>query len=282
KAPLHLEPVTGRAEATLPLASEEELYAQIIQDAQQAIQLLPPKSEQELGRVTSGAAKTLLANVHIVRKNWSEAETLLKEVVESNEYQLMPNYNDAFSTSTGNKNNSESVFEVQFMEGPAGMNGNFMYLFMPRPMTATELATLSGTSNAQPLDGQANNIPTPDIIAAYENGDKRKDASIGYIELESAPWEEEIYPYIKKYVRPHSLHNNHGMNWPIYRYSEVLLFLAEALNEQGKDGEAAEYLTMVRDRAGLDPAEGDLREAIFKERRVELAFENKRWFDLVR
>src|SRR5690606_16467438 len=98
KAPLHLEPVTGRAEATLPLASEEELYAQIIQDAQQAIQLLPPKSEQELGRVTSGAAKTLLANVHIVRKNWSEAETLLKEVVESNEYQLMPNYNDAFST----------------------------------------------------------------------------------------------------------------------------------------------------------------------------------------
>src|SRR5690554_1741388 len=281
-APLHLVPTIGREDATLPLASEDELYAQIIQDAGLAVQLLPPKSEQELGRATSGAARTLLANVHIVREEWAAAETILKEVVESNEYGLMPDYNNAFSNSTSNKNNIESVFEVQFMEGPAGMNGNFMYLFMPRPISATELTTLTRTSNAQPLDGQANNIPTPDIIAAYEDGDERKDASIGYIELKDAPWEEDVYPYIKKFVRPHSLHNNHGMNWPMYRYAEVLLFLAEALNEQGKDGEAVQYLNQVRDRAGLDPATGDLREAIFNERRVELAFENKRWFDLVR
>lgn len=282
KAPLHLAPVTSRAEATLPLASEEELYVQIISDAGQAVQLLPPKSEQEKGRATSGAAKTLLANVHMVRENWAEAERLLREVVESNEYELVFDYNNAFSTSTGNKNNEESVFEVQFMEGPAGMNGTFMYLFMPRPMTASELATLSGTSNAQPLGEEGMHVPTPDIIGTYEEGDKRKDASIGYIKLENAPWEEGVYPYIKKFVRPHSLHNNHGMNWPVYRYAEVLLFLAEALNEQGKDGEAAQYLNTVRERAGLGPAEGDLREAIFHERRVELAFENKRWFDLVR
>lgn len=282
KAPLHLVPVTERAEAALPLASEEELYAQIISDAEQAVQLLPPKSQQELGRATSGAARTLLANVHIVRKNWAAAETLLRQVVESKEYDLVQDYNNVFSTSTGNKNNIESVFEVQYMEGPAGMNGTFMYLFMPRPMTATELQTLSGTSNPQPLDEEGDHVPTPDIIAAYEEGDERKDASIGYIELENAPWEEGVYPYVKKFVRPHSLHNNHGMNWPIYRYAEVLLFLAEALNEQGKDGEAAQYLNMVRERAGLDPAQGDLREAIFNERRVELAFENKRWFDLVR
>lgn len=282
KAPLHLTPVTDRAGAALPLASEEELYAQIIKDAEQAVQLLPLKSKQQLGRATSGAARTLLANVHINLKNWAAAETLLREVVESNEYALVENYNNVFSTSTGNKNNIESVFEVQFMEGPAGLNGTFMYLFMPRPMTAVELQTLSGTSNPQPLDEEGDHVPTPDIIAAYEEGDTRKDASIGYIALENAPWEEGVYPYVKKFVRPHSLHNNHGMNWPIYRYAEVLLFLAEVLNEQGKDGEAAQYLNMVRERAGLDPAEGDLREAIFKERRVELAFENKRWFDLVR
>ncbi|NNE76293.1 MAG: RagB/SusD family nutrient uptake outer membrane protein, partial [Pricia sp.] len=72
------------------------------------------------------------------------------------------------------------------------------------------------------------------------------------------------------------------VNFPVYRYAEVLLFLAEALEEQGKSAEAITYLNQVRARAGLGAASGDLGEAIFNERRVELAFENKRWFDLVR
>ncbi|WKN32456.1 RagB/SusD family nutrient uptake outer membrane protein [Porifericola rhodea] len=282
QAPLHLSPVTEREEAALPLSTEEELYAQIISDVEEATRLLPPKSQQGDGRATSGAAKTLLANVYIVQQKWAEAEALLKEVVNSGEYELMPEYADAFSTSTGNKNNQESVFEVQFKEGPDGLNGDFLYRFMPRPITQEELVTITGTSNPQPLNGEGNNIPTPDIIAAYEEGDKRKEASIGYIQISGSFWKDGVYPYIKKYAEPHALHNNHGMNWPIYRYSEVLLFLAEALHEQGKSGEAADYLNQVRSRAGLAPASGDLREAIYQERRVELAFENKRWFDLVR
>src|SRR5690606_15215816 len=68
--PLHLEPVTVRQEAALPLSSPEEIYTQIINDVKEAVQLLPPKSEQEPGRITSGAAKTLLANVYIVQKKW--------------------------------------------------------------------------------------------------------------------------------------------------------------------------------------------------------------------
>jgi hypothetical protein len=283
QVPLHLTPVPNRQEAAKPLASREEIFAQIIKDAQEAIQSLPPKSKQEAGRVTSGAARTLLANVYIVQKKWAEAETLLKEVVNSNEYALMPTYAEAFSGNASNKNNKESVFEVQFLEGAAGLNGNFMYQFMPRPISPTEIVTIMGTSNPQPLDGEGNNIPTPDIIAAYEEGDQRKEASIGYITLAGSARSNKVYPYIKKFAKPHSQHNNHGMNWPIYRYSEVLLLLAEALNEQGKNGEAEMYLNMVRKRAGLgDFAGADLRESIFKERRVELAFENKRWFDLVR
>ncbi len=70
------------------------------------------------------------------------------------------------------------------------------------------------------------------------------------------------------------------------RYAEVLLFMAESLNEQGKTGDAATYLNQVRSRAGLPAttasSQANMREAIFKERRVELAFENKRWFDLTR
>jgi hypothetical protein len=283
RVPLHLTPATGRDDAALPLASREEIFTQIVKDAQEAIQLLPSKATQEAGRATSGAARTLLANVYIDQKRWAEAETLLKEVVNSGEYSLMPTYAEAFPGNASNKNNAESVFEVQFLEGSAGLNGNFLYQFMPRPMAAAELVTITGTSNPQPLDAEGNNIPTPDIIAAYEEGDQRKDVSIGYVTLAGSQRSNKVYPYIKKFARTHSLHNNHGTNWPIYRYAEVLLFLAEALNEQGKGGEAEQYLNLVRKRAGLkDFAGGDLREAIFNERRVELAFENKRWFDLVR
>jgi hypothetical protein len=93
-------------------------------------------------------------------------------------------------------------------------------------------------------------------------------------------------PYILKFVKKHSQHNNHGQNFPIYRYAEVLLFMAEVLNEQGKTSEAIEFLNQVRTRAGLGATtasgQAGVREAIFKERRVELAFENKRWFDIQR
>jgi len=280
--PLHLIPVTGRDDAALPLSSEEEIYTQILADAGEAAQLLPPKSEQEAGRVTSGAARTVLANAYIVQKKWAEAETQLRAIIDSNEYSLMPNYADAFSGTTDNKNNMESVFEVQYKEGPEGLNGSFLYNFLPRPLTAEEVGSVTGTSNPQPLNGEGNNIPTPDIIAAYEEGDLREEASIQYITAGESFWRDGVYPIIKKYVEPHALNGNTGMNWPVYRYSEVLLFMAEALEEQGKSGEAATFLNEVRTRAGLGAASGNLLEAIYRERRVELAFENKRWFDLVR
>ena len=286
KAPLHLTPVTNRSEATLPLSTKEELYAQIEADVTGAAQLLMPKSKQEPGRITSGAAKTLLANLYVVQKKWNEAEKVLKEIVGSNEYQLMPDYNDAFTTSTGNKNNIESVFEVQFMEGSAGYNGDFIYNFIPRPITAEELKPITGTSNTQSLSAEGNNIPTPDIIAAYEAGDKRKDISISYVTLSQSLRANKLYPYIKKFAKIHAQHGNTGNNWPIYRYSEVLLFLAEALNEQNKTPDAAVYLNQVRNRAGLNATTAAsqiaMRNSIYQERRVELAFENKRWFDLVR
>ncbi|MGB4400207.1 MAG: RagB/SusD family nutrient uptake outer membrane protein [Daejeonella sp.] len=286
KVPLHLTPVTNRSEAALPLSSVDQIYAQIVKDADQATKLLFNKAKQEPGRATSGAAKTLLANVYIVLKKWPEAEKLLKEVVTNDGYGLMPDYADAFSTSTANKNNRESVFEVQFQEGSAGYAGSFLYNFMPRPMAPDELKTITGTSNPQPLTGEGNNIPTPDVIAAYETGDKRLNASIAYITLSGSLRENKVYPYIKKYAKVHALNGNHGMNWPIYRYSEVLLLLAESLNEQNKSMEAATYMNQVRSRAGLANymavSQADMRDALFRERRVELAFENKRWFDLVR
>ena len=289
KVPLHLTPVTNRAEAALPLSSVEEIYVQIIKDATFAASSLLSKSKQEAGRATSGAAKTLLGNVYIVQKKWAEAEAVLKDVVNSNEYSLMPEYSNAFSGTNTNKNNQESIFEVQFLEGSAGYNGSIIYNSLPRPITAAELQPITGTANPQGLSGEGNNAPTPDIIAAYETGDKRKDASIAYVTLSQSLRANKLYPYIKKFAAPHALHGNTGNNFPIYRYAEVLLFLAEALNEQSKGGEALPLLNKVRDRAfgaGVSnittTSQVDLRDVVYKERRVELAFENKRWFDLIR
>ncbi len=286
KVPLHLTPVTNRQEAALPLATIDQIYAQIIKDATAAIGGLYPKSKQEAGRVTSGTARMLLANVYMVQKKWADAEKLLKEIVASNEYKLMPDFNDAFSTNTGNKNNAESIFEVQFQEGASGYNGAIMYNYMPRPMSPEELKPISGTSNPQPLTGEGNGAPTPDLIAAFEKGDKRLDGTIGYVTISGSLRANKTFPYNRKFAKTHSLHGNTGNNFPIYRYAETLLYLAEALTEQGKTAEALPILNQVRSRAGLpaatETAQVALRAQIYQDRRSELAFENKRWFDLVR
>jgi len=282
RIPLHLEPSTSLTDVALPLSEVSDIYTQIISDATQAASLLPVKSVQQPGRATSGAAKTLLGNVYVVQEDWSAAETILKEVVNSGEYTLVANYADVFRTT--NKNNSESVFEVQYRQGQDGYSSNFVYSFFPMPITAPELTATMANYGVTPaavngLVQEGYNIPSPDIIAAYEVGDERKAASIG-----TATAGGVDYPFILKYLHPHTTAALTDDNWPIYRYAEVLLFLAEALDEQGKSAEALPYLNEVRDRAGLDDigATTNLRDVIFNERRVELAFENKRWLDLVR
>ena len=273
--PLHLTPVKTLEDTSLPLSTVEEIYNQIILDAQQAARLLPDKASQEAGRATSGAAKMLLGNVYINQKKWAEAESILKEV---SGYKLLQDYGTIFETS--NKNNKESIFEIQYKEGTEGYASFFFYTFLPQPISAEEITAITGIAeSARTVEGY--NIPTPDIIAAYESEDLRKDASVGTLIANG-----EACPYIKKYCHAHALSGNTNDNWPIYRYAETLLFLAEAANEQNKTSEALGYLNQVRQRAGLADciAAGQvaIREAILTERRVELAFENKRWLDLVR
>lgn len=272
--PLHLKPATTLGETALPLTSTDSIYAQVIADAQQANTMLLDKATQEPGRATSGSAKTLLGNVYIVLKQWANAETALKGVTG---YSLIPNYADIYNVS--NKNNAESIFEIQYKEGTEGFSSNFFYTFLVQPITAAEITAVTGIpENGRTIEGY--NIPTPDIISAYEPNDSRKGASIGYVTAGGVS-----YPFIKKYLHTHALSNNTNDDWPVYRYAEVLLFLSEALNEENKTTEAIPYLNQVRARAGLPATtavlQADIRNAIIQERRVELAFENKRWLDLV-
>ncbi len=277
--PLHLIPVTSREDAALPLSSRDEVLAQVISDANDALGLLPPKSNQDAGRATRGSAQMLLGNVYIVQQNWSSAQSVLSDLITSGEYALLGDYASVFDLSS--KNSSESIFEVQYLEGTDGFASFFPYDWLPMPLTAAQVADITGVPNSQAIAEQGFNIPTPDIINSYEDGDPRRDVSIGSIEVDGV-----TYPYINKFWQSHSTPGLTGVNWPIYRYAEALLFYAEALNESGQSGQAEIYLNEVRQRVGLAPVNGlgqaALRQAILDERRVELAFENKRWTDLVR
>jgi hypothetical protein len=287
--PIHLEPVTTIEETALPLSGVEEVYQQIEDDATQAINLLPLKSETDPGRVTKGSATMLLANVHMVEKDYAEAETLLKNIVNSGEYALMADYAQVFDPL--NKNNSESVFEIQYREGTEGYSSTFCYSFLPYPLSLDTVAELTGVSDPNALTaGEGFNAPSPELIGSYETGDLRLDATIGYTTTTTG----SRFPYCKKYLHTHSLLNQSNDNWPVYRYAEVLLFLAEAINEQNRPAEALTYINdvvgsspvSIRGRAGLASitasSQTEVREAIENERRVELALENKRWLDLVR
>jgi hypothetical protein len=302
--PLFIHEVKEAEQAFLPRASANEVYAQIVDDAKDAITRLSNPvftSNKQGGQASKGSATMLLAEVYMEQKKYAEAETLLNTLAGMG-YDLLPAYASVFSTT--NKNSRESIFEVQYLEGLlGGQQSNFIYVFLPRS-TNTTLITGVKTDNSG-IGGW--NTPTQDLIDAYEADDTRKDASIAIAEgtynssniftfsanksiINYTPAAGKIgVPYIKKYLNPHTNPNNTNDNWPIYRYADALLLLAEAKNLQGKGAEALIPLNKVRARAfgnvthnitTTDPAA--LTDIIAHERRVELAFENHRWHDLVR
>ncbi|TQO37504.1 putative outer membrane starch-binding protein [Arenibacter algicola] len=274
------EPFSDPSEAfALARSPISEAYVQIESDLEVAIASLPNSVvASEAGRLTKGAALTLSGKFWLTRKEYGKAETLLGQVTSLG-YDLLPNYADVFDPN--NKNHIESIFEVQFQGGnDLGESSSFIYSFYPK-FTNGEVTGFPGIS------GGGWNIPTLDIIGDYEDGDLRKDISLSEGYTNKNTGEFVAIPFIEKFRYEHSIQGRPDNNWPIYRYADVLLMLAEAINEQsGPNEEAYGYLNEVRDRADLSPVSGlsqeEFRSVLLHERRVELAFENHRWFDLRR
>lgn len=240
--------------------SQDEVYLQIIKDLEEAITSLPNNFKTpDVGRATKGAAQTLLGKVYLTRKQYQQAVTVLEQVINTNTYKLLPNFADIFKVS--NKNNAESIFEVQYKSG-----------------TSAE-----GNGTTDPTQGQdVNNKPSNNIVTLFKaNTDTRFDASI---QITTGS------PYVKKRVDARGSDGTFGFNTMVLRYADVLLMAAEALNEIGyNNGKAFDYLNQVRTRAKATPYtttdlanQESFRQAMDKERRLELAFENHRWFDLLR
>ncbi len=265
------DPLQGYDYGRAPVA---DVYTQIIKDLSDAEAVLPVSfTGADVGRATSGAAKSLLGKVYLTQKRYADAATKLKEVIDKATYSLLPNYADLFKSA--NKNSKESIFEVQYKKGN---------LLEGSPYASTYAPENSGNAVIA-FGGDGNNHPTPDLESSYEPGDPRKNVSMASSYVNSSGATINYY-YIKKYTDTPVVKGDSEDNWYVLRYADVLLMYAEALNETGKTAEALPYLNQVRKRVGLPDknltAQADLRLAIEQERRVELAFEGHRWFDLVR
>lgn len=271
---------TPDAAFDLVRSPQTEVWAQIEKDLKEAIALLPAKyaNAADKGRATKGAALSLLGKTYLTNKKYAEAVTTLKEVTTLG-YSLNANYADNFDPSTAKKNGPESIFEIQYQgDNDLGEWSTFEYVFAPRVSKGAVTGYAAGANGGR-------NAPTNDIMAAYEKGDLRKDISL----KPDFTLDGKLYPvpYVNKYNYPHTIVNRTNTNWPILRYADVLLMLAEATNEQtGPTAEALDYVNLIRKRAGLAnltlPGKAEFKAAILKERRLELAFENHRWFDLKR
>ncbi|OOG70391.1 RagB/SusD family nutrient uptake outer membrane protein [Flavobacterium sp. A45] len=265
----------------------EEVYAQIISDLTAAESLPATYPANEAGRATSGAAKAILAKVYLTRKDWSNAILKSKEVINGGYgYALFENFQDIFTKTK--KNGKEHIFSVQFEPNLAG-NGSSGSTF---PSTS-----FTGFTATEPADIISDVALFYDIYAA---GDTRRDVS--YKKQLLNPATGTLYTFPKpifgKYLDLTNLATpgNVAINFPIIRYADILLSLAEAINEkEGATLEAHELVNQVRRRAFGKPittpdatvdliglTASQLRDAIREERKKEFVQEGQRWFDLVR
>jgi len=259
----------------------DEVYQQIESDLKEAASFLPSvyTNSKDLGKATKGAANAMLASVYLTRGNYPESKTVLEAVMGDTEaaYQLLPVFDDVFSLE--NQNSKEIIFAIQYSSGTGQEGNGFMNDFGPVNPKAD--VCLGG--------GSEHNRPTADLIRAYEPGDTRKAATLS--EYVAVAGDTVNTPYNRKYLVAQNV-NDGGLDWPVIRFSDVILMYAEVLNELDDLSGAINQLNKIRERAFGDqlhnfdlpsiPDKEVFRTKVLNERRVELAFENHRWFDLVR
>ncbi len=256
----------------------EEVYDFLTADLLFAIDHLPSAyPENEKGRLTSWAAKALLAKVRMTRGLYdTETRDLLKDIIEHGGFSPQPTYAAVFDIN--NELNDEIIFAIRYTSGGIGLGSPFGNWFAPLQSGA---AVING-------GGSGYNYPTDDLVSCYSSADTRKDVTLA---LDYTDDQGKVVDrrYVKKYLSPVILKEDGDKDWPVLRYADVLLLYAEVLNEIEGPASALPYINRTRQRAGLSELtmtdvtnKHQMRMALEKERRLELAYENQRWFDLIR
>jgi len=277
-------------------------------------------SAQEKYRASKGAARTLLGKIYLMQEDWGAAESILSQVNELAEYDLMENYADIWSEQ--HEFNKESVFEVPYSNlytVESWGDGRLNFGNIDVKMSGYR----NGSAGKTILEGWGYDVVDPRLIKAYnDEGDMvRKNAnmySVRFVfESDSGIYDPQIHVfelYERNLGGAYSTRSDiagvncvdslyfgskracwlaeansskgsfgFGTNERIFRYADVMLMLAEAKLNNGDPGGAADLVDLVRDRVGLDPVSRPLTYDVLKlERRLELAYEGYRWFDLKR
>jgi hypothetical protein len=259
--PLAMTTLTPGASEELRRRPVAEVYGKIIEDLQTAVAQLPPTWDAvNVGRATKGAAQTLLAKVYITQGNYAAAKPLLESVINSGTYQLLPSYASVFAP--GNEMNREIIFAIRYKTASNGEGQGFSY----------DLSK----------DGNLRGKPQVDLLALYAPGDTRLAASTTGTGANM---------FVNKFADAANTgsRRDSGTDWIVLRYADVLLMYAETLNELNDTPGALTRLNTVRGRAGAPtyattpaPSKATVQTYIEQERRIELAFEDHRWYDLLR
>lgn len=274
--PLQLKEVTSISAANLEeiypqlfpeRASKEDVYSQIILDLETALTRVRV-SAQHKGYATTGAVNAMLAKVYATSEphDWNKVKQYCDAVIAGG-YTLLPDYEQLWNNA--NENSAESIFEINYDGGIS--DGNW------------------GTKIFRGLDWKKFNLPSNDLEKAFdaENDLIRKNAAIIYLDVSgkwSDPhWPQTKYPFINKW---RNFNEGSNQNYIFIRLADILLLKAEALNELGDQAGAIALINQIRSRVNLPgtgaSGQADVRLAIEKERRLELAFEGHRWYDLKR
>lgn len=289
-------------------APVEQVWAQIEQDFADAASNLPTSwSDGDIGRPTSSSAQAFLGKSLLYQGKWGEAESAFRQVINSGTYSLLPADRYLENFTEANENNEESVYEIQFVGQSAfawgvdipgtGNMGNFHLDYSP-PAKSFDQSHYINSWVRELFEANGETVRR-DATLAYDY-----PGSTGYgglpftedftAELDLAAAEGMDPVFSRKYAgmdigtrdQVDGLGTNVGTNWRLIRYADVLLMMAEALNEQGRTEDAEGFLNQVRERALVAPKTGlsqaEMTQAIIDERVLELSGESHRFYDLVR
>ncbi len=290
-----------------PNATQDQLYTAILADLNDAAAGLPGEwGADNLGRATKWTAKAFEGKVNVWKKDWPKAIAAFEAVEGSGKHSLEPNYEDAFSFT--NENGKESLFEIQY-GGP--FSDDNLWVFDDTHSEAFKASQGSGRAWYWDASGSAPGgklgfwVPSKSIVDEHEAGDPRLGYNIykagdtyytnngqSAVELPYDPtWSQTGYT-MRKYRGPKNNaagnYAGHGQadfnNERWMRYAEVLLLHAEALIESSQVGPGMDIINgQIRSRVGLGPSPiADPVQALRHERRIEMAFEPHRWFDITR
>jgi len=270
------EVLTPAEAKTINRSSVDDIYKLIIADLNSAITngnkstftTLVASQQDQIGHANVWAAKALLAKVYLTLDRKAEASVLLQSVITSSGYGLESTYANVFSVN--NEMNKEILFTIRFKSGGLGMGNPLSNLFTP---TNSGMAIMNG-------DGKGWNTPTTELTSTtYAMSDP--SAARKLVNISSFVGKSYINKFMSKAALPYDAEND----WPVIRFADVLLMKAEA---DGNSVASMTQINLVRTRAGITtPLATTVTPAVFEkalsnERRWEFAFENQRWFDLLR